>query len=274
MLTTKNEQFMAYIDILYVILHAKQEGQDAAYPCPHPGRTCALLTIHCIMEETLSQLDAHLIVWLNGFHTPFFDNLMYLASGKWVWVPMYVALFAVTVMHFGLRRRTLAILALFAIAITLADTVCADYIRPFFNRPRPTQPDSGISALIHTVNDYRGGHYGMASCHSANSFALATLVAMLFRRRHLTWFFYLWAAFHTYTRIYLGVHYMGDILVGGLVGTAIAWLTCRIACHYVSLIPEPVNCHSALVPYTGIATLGVLAVVSAAALTFGFSVFY
>ena len=123
------------------------------------------------MLETLSQYDASLVVWLNSFHNTFFDNIMYLASNRWMWVPMYVVLFAVTLMHFGLRKRTLAVLALFAITITLADTVCADYIRPFFSRPRPTQPDSGISTLIHTVNGYRGGHYGMASCHSANSFA-------------------------------------------------------------------------------------------------------
>lgn len=97
------------------------------------------------MLETLSQYDASLVVWLNSFHNTFFDNIMYLASNRWMWVPMYVVLFAVTLMHFGLRKRTLAVLALFAITITLADTVCADHIRPFFSRPRPTQPDSGIS---------------------------------------------------------------------------------------------------------------------------------
>lgn len=225
------------------------------------------------MAEILSEWDSQLIVWLNSFHTPFFDYFMYLASGKWVWVPMYVAIFAITIMRYGLRARTLTILALFAVTITLADTVCADYIRPFFSRPRPTQPDSGISTLIHTVNNYRGGHYGMASCHSANSFALATLVSLLFRRRHLTIFICAWAVFHTYTRIYLGVHYMGDILVGGLVGASIAALLYLAVARLANVRPEPTPCHTALVVYTGAAIIGVLAVVSALALWCGLDVY-
>lgn len=92
------------------------------------------------MLETLSQYDASLVVWLNSFHNTFFDNIMYLASNRWMWVPMYVVLFAVTLMHFGLRKRTLAVLALFAITITLADTVCADYIRPSLAVRAPHSP--------------------------------------------------------------------------------------------------------------------------------------
>lgn len=198
---------------------------------------------------------------------------MYLASNRWMWVPMYVVLFAVTLMHFGLRKRTLAVLALFAITITLADTVCADYIRPFFSRPRPTQPDSGISTLIHTVNGYRGGHYGMASCHSANSFALATLVMLLYRLRRLSVFIFIWAVLHTYTRIYLGVHYLGDIVVGGFVGATIAWLLYRLTARFVNLEPEPTNSHPNFVIYTGVGILTLLILISCVSLLFGISVF-
>lgn len=225
------------------------------------------------MLETLSQYDASLVVWLNSFHNTFFDNIMYLASNRWMWVPMYVVLFAVTLMHFGLRKRTLAVLALFAITITLADTVCADYIRPFFSRPRPTQPDSGISTLIHTLNGYRGGHYGMASCHSANSFALATLVMLLYRLRRLSVFIFIWAVLHTYTRIYLGVHYLGDIVVGGFVGATIAWLLYRLTARFVNLEPEPTNSHPNFVIYTGVGIFTLLILISCVSLMFGISVF-
>lgn len=171
------------------------------------------------MINILSQTDANLMVWLNGFHNTFFDGFMYLTSEKWVWVPVYVAIFVVILRKYGFTRQTALIVCLFATTITLADTTCAAYIRPIFCRPRPCQPDSGISALIHIVNGYRGGHYGMPSCHSANSFALAALTALIFRTRRITLFIYTWAVIHTYSRIYLGVHYPGDILIGGIVGT-------------------------------------------------------
>ena len=174
------------------------------------------------MIEWLGHADAALMVWLNGFHNSFFDGFMYLTSEKWVWVPVYTAIFVAVVMKYGFSRRMAAVVALFAITITLADSTCAAYLRPIFCRPRPCRPDSPIYELIHVVNGYRRGHYGMPSCHSANSFALAALVALVFRKRRLTAFIYIWAVIHTYSRIYLGVHYPGDIVVGGVVGTLYA----------------------------------------------------
>ena len=124
------------------------------------------------MMNILSRADADLMVWLNGFHNSFFDGFMYLTSEKWVWVPVYMAIFFVILHKYGLKRQTAIIVLMFAITITLADTTCAAYLRPIFCRPRPCHPDSPIAALIHTVNGYHSGHYGMPSCHSANSFAL------------------------------------------------------------------------------------------------------
>lgn len=180
------------------------------------------------MASILGQWDASLMVWLNGFHNSFFDGFMFLTSEKWVWVPVYVAIFIVILRKYGYTRQTALIVVMFAITITLADTTCAAYLRPIFCRPRPCHEDSGIAALIHIVNGYHGGHYGMPSCHSANSFALAALTALLFRNRKLTVFIYLWAIIHTYSRIYLGVHYPGDIIVGGIVGTLYAAGTYKI----------------------------------------------
>ena len=186
------------------------------------------------MMNILSRADADLMVWLNGFHNSFFDGFMYLTSEKWVWVPVYMAIFFVILNKYGLKRQTAIIVLMFAITITLADTTCAAYPRPIFCRPRPCHPDSPIAALIHTVNGYHSGHYGMPSCHSANSFALAALVTLLFRSRRLTAFIYIWAVIHTYSRIYLGVHYPGDILIGGIVGTFYAVLLYRAYLYVIA----------------------------------------
>ena len=53
------------------------------------------------MIKTLNDLDAALLLWINSFHSPFFDQFMNLVSGKWVWVPMYVGIFIVLAMRLG-----------------------------------------------------------------------------------------------------------------------------------------------------------------------------
>ena len=113
----------------------------------------------------------------------------------------------------------------------------------------------------------------MASCHSANSFALATLVMLLYRLRRLSVFIFIWAVLHTYTRIYLGVHYLGDIVVGGFVGATIAWLLYRLTARFVNFEPEPTNSHPNFVIYTGVGIFTLLILISCVSLMFGISVF-
>lgn len=216
------------------------------------------------MTELLDRMDADLMIWLNGFHNSYFDSLMFLISEKWMWVPLYVAIFVATLMKYKKPKQIIAVLAIFAITIALADTVCADIIRPMFLRPRPCHDDSGISQLIHTVNGYRGGHYGMASCHSANSFALATLTYLVLRSRKLTIFMYAWAVVHTYSRIYLGLHYPGDILVGGVVGTLLAIAVYRMVVRYAKVDKDAHPCPSYIILATGGVIFASLLIVSAA----------
>jgi undecaprenyl-diphosphatase len=97
-------------------------------------------------------------------------------------------------------------------------------MKPFFERLRPSH-DPSMQNLIHLVDDYRGGLYGFASSHAANTFGVALFVWLTLRPVY-NWIFliFLWAAVMTYTRIYLGVHYPGDIIVGALVGLVSGWV--------------------------------------------------
>ena len=175
------------------------------------------------MIEYLNNLDAAVLLWLNGFHNAFFDIFMDLVSNKWMWTPMYFSIFIVCLLHTKLQPKLLVILALFGITFALSDYTCAEIIRPLVNRPRPSNFESGIGHLVHIVHDYRGGRYGFPSCHAANSFMLATLGMLVFKEKHFTIFLYSWAFLHTYSRIYLGVHYPGDTIIGAFVGCALAW---------------------------------------------------
>ena len=94
-----------------------------------------------------------------------------------------------------------------------ASTVC----KPLFHRPRPTH-DEEIGSLVTLVNNYRGGRYGFISSHAANSFGAALFLIGVFRNRLFTASILLWAVAVSYSRIYLGVHYPGDILAGAIAG--------------------------------------------------------
>lgn len=176
------------------------------------------------MIDWLNTIDTQVFLALNGLHAPYFDAFMKLFTGKWIWVPMYAAVLFAVVRNYR-WRQTLAVLVCVALAITIADQVCATLIRPEVCRLRPSNPENPLSEMVHIVGGYRGGSYGFPSCHAANSFALASFLTLLFANRKLSLFIFAWAVLNSYSRVYLGVHYPGDLLVGAIIGTAArVWL--------------------------------------------------
>lgn len=182
------------------------------------------------MIDFLQNLDAQILLFINGFHSEFFDRLMMILTGKFVWIPMYAALLVMIINKFKVRSVILIILSL-TLAIALADNICAEVIRPVFGRMRPSNPENPLSAYIHVVNDYRGGRYGFPSCHGSNSFCLAVFMSLVMRKKKFTLLIMGWAVLHCYTRLYLGVHYPGDILVGGIIGSMCAFICYNLASY-------------------------------------------
>lgn len=184
------------------------------------------------MIELLGSIDTEIFLLLNNLHSPFWDSFMSIFSGKMIWAPMYLTI--VYILYSNLDKRTATLFSVAIIlSIALADVTCARLLRPLAERLRPANLDNPISGMVHIVDNYRGGVYGFPSCHAANSFGLATILALIVRRRMLAVFIFLWATVNSYSRVYLGVHYIGDLLVGAVIGALIAlviyWLAQRIA---------------------------------------------
>lgn len=188
------------------------------------------------MIEFLNNLDTNLFLFLNGPHSAFFDTFMTLFTGRFIWVPMYIMV-AWLLFHKKRWQEGITYLLCLALAITMTDQTCATIIRPVVERLRPSNIDNAISSMTYIVNGYRGGSYGFPSCHAANSFALASFLILFVRRRRFTAFILFWATVNSYSRLYLGVHYPGDLLVGGIIGSAFGILCYNFARQIILRLP-------------------------------------
>lgn len=174
--------------------------------------------------EKIIELDREIFLELNSsFRNPFLDQLMMFLTTTYAWIPLH--LFLLYLMIRNLKKQTWLVLLAVALTILLADQITSSIMKPFFERLRPSHEPS-LAEKIFLVNKYRGGRFGFASSHAANTFGIATLMWFVLKMyRPWIGLLFLWAVFVGYTRIYLGVHYPGDILAGFLVGFLCALLS-------------------------------------------------
>ena len=173
------------------------------------------------MLDYLNDIDTDALLAVNGLHDMFQDALWWMVSAKWSSLLLVLAL--VWILLHQNRRHALLVLLMLVLAFVIADQVSSGLIKHLVERLRPTH-DPSLGDAVHVVNGYRGGMYGFVSSHAANSFAAATLIALIMRHRLVTISLLAWAALQCYSRVYLGVHYPGDILGGIIVGVLAGWL--------------------------------------------------
>ena len=181
------------------------------------------------MEEII-QFDKQLLLMVNGSDSLFLDYLILTLTNAKTWIPLYIGLFYVVVKTNKNAREVLFILVAAGLCALLAGAVDDQIVKPLVARWRPTH-DPEIGALVDVVNGYRGGNYGFFSAHASNTFSIAIFFSLLMRQRLLTIFLVAWSLINCYTRLYLGVHYPGDILVGLLWGGLVGWLVYRLYCR-------------------------------------------
>ncbi len=168
------------------------------------------------MIERILEIDQRLFLFLNEQHVDWLDPIMFWISGKKEWIPLYMLI--IGFITWKLRWKSIPIFLGIALTVLFADQTTSGFMKPFFARLRPSH-DPAIADQVHTINGYLGGLYSFASSHASNTFGVASILWLSLKSRFpfFVWMF-AWAALVSYTRIYLGVHYPADVVVGAMVG--------------------------------------------------------
>jgi undecaprenyl-diphosphatase len=164
-----------------------------------------------------------LILWdqsatlsVNGSDSLFLDNLVSTVTRTPSWTLLLLALLYIIFRNNSWKEAALIVLTI-GLMIFAMDRICSGWVKPTVARWRPTQ-DPNLMYLVDVVNNYRGGRFGFFSGHASNTFCVATFLALLFRSGKFGCLLFFWSSTTTFTRIYLGVHYLGDVIVGAVSG--------------------------------------------------------
>jgi len=169
----------------------------------------------------LEQLDRQLFLFINSLNSPFWDNIMFIISAKLTWVPLYLAV--IWALWLKYRRKLLIILLFVIMAVTLSDRLSVA-VKNTVKRPRPCH-EKTLEGIVHIVKGKCGGEYGFVSSHASNAFMVALFSLLLIRKKWYTVSIIIWALVVGYSRIYLGVHYPGDVVAGSMLGALAGWFT-------------------------------------------------
>ena len=176
----------------------------------------------------MEALDSRLFLFLNGLHANWLDAVMMAITQMWPWIPIYILLLYLVFKQYG--KHGWWILLAVAVVILCSDQLSAHVCKPLFHRLRPCF-NPALEGLVHLPKGLPGGQYGFVSSHAANTFAVATLLTAALRKsyRSIGWWLYTWAFISRYSRIYLGVHYPGDILAGAALGILVGLIIWKLA---------------------------------------------
>lgn len=180
---------------------------------------------------------------INGSSSTLMDAIMWLFSGSLMWIPIAV-FFIFSIAYKRKWTEWLPLLLAIGLVILFCDQFSSGFCKPYFARLRPTHHPLFMDE-VNTLFNYRGGRHGFISSHASNFFGFAMLTAHIFKHRLYSIIIFIWAFMVAYSRVYLGVHFISDVIAGALVGMLIGYLTYKlyklILIHAPKKMMEPVS---------------------------------
>lgn len=178
------------------------------------------------MLERILDVERGLFLSLNGWGSSFWDAFFYLASAQWIWFA-FVPFFLFFLFYHKPPKEGLFILLAVLLSILICDQLSSTFIKPYVARFRPSQHPDFIDA-VRVIYGYRGGRYGFISGHATNFVSLAVLTSLIFRNRFYSISITLLTFLVIYSRIYIGVHFISDVIPGAIVGFIVGNIVYKI----------------------------------------------
>ena len=189
------------------------------------------------MEDLILD-DKKTMIFLNNLGNSSFDPFWILVSEKWFWIPLYIIFLYFLFKNYN--KKSLFYLLLFvALGLTASDQI-ANIFKEGFHRLRPCH-DPSLEGLIREVKC--GGPFGFYSAHASNAFFIATFLSILLKDKikYLPYVLFLWASVVAYSRVYLGMHFPGDVVFGALMGSLLGVFFVTLALKVVKKIEVQVR---------------------------------
>ncbi len=201
------------------------------------------------MIEWLESIDRSIVLTVNSWHTPVLDEIFWFISARWPWIPLYLILFYLCWRYFG-TRKALLFVGITIATIAIVDVTSVYFFKEAFQRYRP----SHHALLTHKLHFYqlekgafyKGGMYGFVSSHATNFAAMTVLIGLSLRPRYpkLIWILVGISLLIAFSRIYLGVHYLSDIIGGTIWGGTLAYLSYRFIVKRLVIEKSPQTSHN------------------------------